>query len=134
SSTSRIMAVDFNVGSRLPAHFSAPGRALFAVSDDGGGSSYIQNASLVPLTPQTRHTVPEIREILLEVKPNGFSLLGEELALGLRSIAVPIFNAGGEVVTAINISVATVRASVEEILDRFLPILLATQEDLRHVL
>jgi IclR family pca regulon transcriptional regulator len=58
----------------------------------------------------------------------------EELALGLRSIAVPIFNADGKVVTAINISVATVRASVEEILDRFLPILLATQEDLRRVL
>jgi len=94
----------------------------------------MESANLVPLTPKTRHTIPELREILLEVKRNGFALVDEELALGLRSIAVPIFNAGGEVVTAINISVATVRASVEEIQDRFLPILLATQEDLRRVL
>jgi len=134
SSTSRIMAVDLNVGSRLPAYCSALGRALLAFSDHAAVSSYFENASLVPLTPKTRHTVPELREILLEVKRNGFALVDEELALGLRSIAVPIFNAGGEVVTAINISVATVRASVEEILDRFLPILLATQEDLRRVL
>jgi IclR family pca regulon transcriptional regulator len=132
SSTSRIMAVDLNVGSHLPAYCSALGRALLAY--DGVVSSYIESASLVPLTPKTRHTVRELREILLEVKRNGFALVDEELALGLRSIAVPIFNADGKVVTAINISVATVRASVEEILDRFLPILLATQEDLRRVL
>jgi IclR family pca regulon transcriptional regulator len=78
--------------------------------------------------------MPELREILLEVKRKGFALVDEELALGLRSIAVPIFNASGEAVTAINISVATVRASVEEVQDRFLPILLATQKDLRRVL
>ena len=134
SSTSRIMAVDLSVGSQLPAYCTALGRVLLAFSAPEVLSSYLETANLVALTPKTRHTVPELREILLEVRRDGFAVVDEELALGLRSIAIPVFNAQANLVTSINISVAAVRASVKDILDRFLPVLLSAQEDLRRVL
>ena len=134
SSTSRIMAVDLSVGSRLPAYCTALGRVLLAVSAPGAVKKYLKSVELVPLTPKTKHTAQELRQIIDEVRDNGFSVVDEELALGLRSVAVPVFNARGEPVTSINISVAAVRMTVPDILERFLPVLLSVQKELRRVL
>lgn len=131
SSTSRIMAVDLSVGSALPAYCTALGRVLLAASPADALSRYFQTVTLAPLTPRTVHTEEGLRRILGDVRSKGFAVVDEELALGLRSIAVPIFNSGDEVVASINISVAAVRMTAQAMIDCFLPVLRAAQQELR---
>jgi IclR family pca regulon transcriptional regulator len=133
SGTSRIMAVDLNVGSRLPAYCTALGRVFLAFSASEVLVEYFKTVDLLPLTPKTKHSEPELRLVLDEVREKGFALVDEELALGLRSIAVPIFNARAKLVTSVNISVPAARMTAAEIVDRFLPVLTAAQKELRLV-
>ena len=133
SGTSRIMAVDLTVGSRLPAYCTALGRVFLAFSSPPALAEYFSVVDLAPLTPKTKHSEPELHRVLDEVRANGFALVDEELALGLRSIAVPIFNARAKLVTAVNISVPAARMTAAEIIERFLPVLTATQKELRLV-
>lgn len=131
SGISRIMAVDLSVGSRLPAYCTALGRVFLAFSAPDVLEGYFKSADLRPLTPKTRHSEEELRLVLAEVKDKGFAVVDEELALGLRSIAVPIFNSHAKLLTSVNISVPAARMTVEDILRDFLPVLLAAQKELR---
>jgi IclR family transcriptional regulator, pca regulon regulatory protein len=47
----------------------------------------------------------------------------QELEIGLRSLAVPIFSRGGKAVAAINIGTQAPRTAKTELLQHFLPIL-----------
>jgi IclR family pca regulon transcriptional regulator len=133
SGTSRIMAVDLTVGSRLPAYCTALGRVFLAFCAPAALAEYFKVVDLAPLTPKTKHSEPELRQMLDEVRAKGFALVDEELALGLRSIAVPIFDARAKLITAVNISVPAARMTAAEIIERFLPVLMTTQKELRLV-
>jgi IclR family pca regulon transcriptional regulator len=54
----------------------------------------------------------------------GWAAVDQELEEGLRSIAVPIRDAGGQVVAAMNVSTHAGRTSMGELRDAMLPILL----------
>jgi IclR family transcriptional regulator, pca regulon regulatory protein len=134
SATSRIMAVDLTVGSRLPAYCTALGRVFLAYMSQEELNDYLGGVELVPLTDRTKRTEGEMRQALDEVRRQGFALVDEELELGVRSLAVPIFDARQRLALAVNISVPAARMSVYEIIDRFLPILLTTQQELRVII
>ena len=51
----------------------------------------------------------------------GYSINDEELEIGLRSIAVPVRNAKGELLAAMSLSVATSRMSRAQVIDKLLP-------------
>ena len=131
SSANRIMAVDLSVGSALPAYCTALGRVLLSALSPEALSEYFRTVKLVPLTPVTVHSEKNLRPILEDVRTKGFALVDEELALGLRSIAVPIVNATGKVMASVNISVATVRMTADAIVESFLPVLRSAQQELR---
>jgi IclR family pca regulon transcriptional regulator len=131
ASTTRIMAVDLSVGSALPAYCTALGRVLLAALPAEALLAYFANVRLVPLTPATVHTEEGLRRILDDVRTKGFAMVDEELAVGLRSIAVPVRNAADQVVASVNISVAAVRMTADQIVESFLPILLSAQRELR---
>ena len=57
------------------------------------------------------------------VRESGHALLDQELEVGLRSIAVPVRDARGNVVAAMNVSTHAARVSLDEMHRRFLPIL-----------
>ena len=54
--------------------------------------------------------------------------------MGLRSIAVPVLNAHGRTVAALNLGVAAVQLDAGELKDLYLPQLLRVQAGLRRVL
>ncbi|MCB1654069.1 MAG: IclR family transcriptional regulator, partial [Pseudomonadales bacterium] len=49
---------------------------------------------------------------------------------GLRSIAVPVYDASGQVLAALNVSTHAARVSRTELEQRFLPIMLSSSRDL----
>jgi IclR family transcriptional regulator, pca regulon regulatory protein len=130
----RVISVGITVGARFPAHCTATGRVLLAAQPDEMWPGILQN---IPLTKMTERTVTnrlEFRRILEDVRERGWSLVDQELEIGLMSIAVPLRNSAGGLVGAINVGVPTVRMTVAEMESQVLPRLLDTAASISKAL
>lgn len=134
SAASRVMSVALNTGSRLPAYCTSLGRIMLAHLSPADLSAYLARARLNSMTDKTVTSQKRLREILLEVRQDGYAINDEELELGLRSIAVPVRGAAGEVVAAINIGAQAGRVSVERMREVFLPVLQRGAQELSVLL
>ncbi|PZA07662.1 MULTISPECIES: IclR family transcriptional regulator [unclassified Meiothermus] len=124
AATRRVISVGLGVGSRLPAYCTSMGRVLLAALEPAELEAYLQRTPLRPLTPHTLTDPELLREELARVRGQGYALVDQELELGLRSLAVPVKNARGRVLAAMNVGVQAGRVSREELLKRTLPVLL----------
>jgi IclR family pca regulon transcriptional regulator len=67
--------------------------------------------------------VSTLETVLKRISVQGWAAVDQELEEGLRSVAVPIRDNKGQVVAAANISAHASRASMEDLQERFLPLL-----------
>lgn len=102
--TSRIMSVTISIGTRFPAFCTSMGRVLLAAKSPGQLDDYLGTVTLGARTTRTVRDTDALRTILEQVADQGFALVEQELEDGLISIAVPIRNASGAVIAAINVS------------------------------
>lgn len=123
SATSRVMSVALNAGSRLPAYCTSLGRVMLAHLPQDVLDAYLAGIELKAFTPHTVTSVARLRDILAQVRADGYAVLDEELEVGLRSIAVPVRNALGQVVAALNIGAQATRISSDKMRQEFLPVL-----------
>jgi IclR family transcriptional regulator, pca regulon regulatory protein len=130
STTTRVMSIDLGIGSRLPAYCTSMGRVLLAGLPDAELQAYLSRVKLARLTGRTVATPPELISVLKAVRRDGYSLVDQELEIGLRSIAVPVNDREGRPVAAINIGTQSSRVSVAEMETRFLPPLRAAAHEL----
>lgn len=134
SATKRIMSVGLNVGSRLPAYCTSMGRVLLAHMPEAEVAAHLDRVTLRPFTSRTITDRARLLEELERVRAQGWSLLDQELEIGLRSLAVPVVNAGGTVVAAINVSTQAARVDAAEMTGRFLPVLQTAASETRSLL
>ena len=120
TSVTRVMAVDLHVGSRLPAYCTSMGRVLLAYLPPEQQEQYLARVVLTPHTTRTITSVEKLRLALRNVRRNGYALVDQELEVGLRSLAVPIYAPSGRVVATINLSGNAPRISVLDMQTRFL--------------
>jgi IclR family pca regulon transcriptional regulator len=123
SAETRILSITLMVGSRLPAYCTAMGQVLLAALDDPALDAFLATAKLVARTPRTTVSADKLRKRLQAVRRTGHALLDQELEAGVRSIAVPVVDAGGRVVAAINASGHADRVETRTLRERFLPVL-----------
>ena len=83
----------------------------------------IGRIQLVDRGPNTITTSSALAAELERVRAGGVAVNNEELAYGLRSIAVPVRGQGGDVVAAINLAVHRSAASIDDLVDRLSPTL-----------
>jgi IclR family pca regulon transcriptional regulator len=119
--TRRIMSITLAVGSRLPAYATSMGRVLLAGLDDAELEERLGRIEIAPLTTRTVKDHDALRAVLEQVRRQGYAVTDQELEQGLRSAAVPIHDASGTVVAALNVSVHASRASMHELRSRFVP-------------
>jgi IclR family pca regulon transcriptional regulator len=124
----RILMMSLGVGSRLPAYATAMGRVLLAGLSDAEVAEHLAATALEPLTHRTVVEPARLRRIVAAVREQGFSLVDEELELGLRSLSVPLRGPDGRPVAALNLCAATARVSVEEMRVRYLPAMRSTAD------
>ncbi len=122
----RIMTVSVPVGSRFRAHASSKGRVLLAYLSADALDRFMHDASLEQLTDHTVTDPVQLRKVLDGVRAKGFAIVDQEVEEGVRSVAVPLRDAGGTVVAAINVSSYASRVSVEAVRKQVLPRLLET--------
>ncbi|MES2978817.1 MAG: IclR family transcriptional regulator C-terminal domain-containing protein [Pseudomonadota bacterium] len=118
-----IYTIPVPVGARMPAYVNAMGRVLLAELDPVSLADYFQHTEIKKVNAHTVTDEGELRAILSEVRKSGFAMPEHEMHDGRRSIAVPIRNRAGHAVAALNISAMMSRASREDFLGKFLPLL-----------
>jgi IclR family pca regulon transcriptional regulator len=128
----RIMTVAIAVGTRFPAYATSMGRVLLAGAPEEQVDATLSRADLRELTARTITSIDVLREAIEEVHRQGYALVDEELEIGLRSIAVPIRDAVGAVVAAVNLSAQASRTTVADMRKRLLPPLRATAAAIEH--
>ena len=130
STTTRVMSIDLGIGSRLPAYCTSMGRVLLAGLSASDLEAYLSRVNLTKLTSRTVSEPDELKKVLAAVRREGYSLVDQELEIGLRSIAVPVIDAAGRVVAALNIGTQSSRVPVTEMETKFLPALQAAAHEL----
>ena len=101
---SRVMAVDLHIGSRLPAYCTSMGRVLLAYLPPDQLEQYLSKVDLIPHTTRTITSVEKLRLALRTVRRLGYAVVDQELEVGLRSLAVPVYAPNGRVVATVNLS------------------------------
>jgi IclR family pca regulon transcriptional regulator len=104
ASARTVSRMEAHVGSQLPAYATSMGRVLLAGLTPESLATYFANAKLESLTPKTVTNRAELERILADVRRNGYAAVEEELASGVVSIAVPVYDNAGRVVAALNSS------------------------------
>jgi IclR family transcriptional regulator, pca regulon regulatory protein len=122
--TRRIMAVAISVGTRFPAYATSMGRILLAALPSDQLDAYLERVDLIALTKFTITDSIRLRQLLDQVRADGFVITDQELEEGLRSTAAPIRDANGKVIAAINLSAQATRVSPARMREDLLPHLL----------
>jgi IclR family pca regulon transcriptional regulator len=117
---SRVMAVDLHIGSRLPAYCTSMGRVLLAYLPPEQLEVYLARAVLTPHTTRTITSSEKLRLALRTVRRLGYALVDQELEVGLRSLAVPVYAPNGRVVATVNLSGNAPRMPVFDMQTNFL--------------
>ena len=105
------------LGRRTPVHCTASGKAILAFGPDGVRDRLL-NLPLLGLTPHTITGRAELQAQLEEARRSGVARTQEELEVGLDAIAAPVFDAGGDVVAALDVSGPSHRLRAGAELDR----------------
>lgn len=116
----RFVNISVSVGSRAPAHSVSTGRVLVAALPEEARQRWIQGVELKKLTPNTVTSRSELGQLIEEVRKQDFSIVDQELEIGLRSISVPVRDADDTVLAALNVACPSSRISPDEMRDRIL--------------
>lgn len=124
---SDLVTANIQVGSTLPAVRTSIGKLLLADLPASELESTIGSASFLgDAGPNAIASIADLHRELATVRTHGWALQDEELAYGLRSVAVPITRADGRYVAGVNVAVQAREWSVARLLAEILPVLSAT--------
>lgn len=126
----RIMSMNVEVGTRIPAFASSMGRVMLAALDTGPLESLLGRVDLRPLTARTVASVDALRDVVVKVRDQGWCYMEEELEAGIQCVAAPVRDATGRVIASVTVSSHTTRLSPDEVRERLLPALLRAAEDI----
>jgi IclR family pca regulon transcriptional regulator len=117
----KIIALRVEIGTRFPAAVTSQGKILLAALPPDRLADVLATPSRSGVQPWTSPTPAETEAGLREVRARGWALADNELAPGIRSIAVPIRAGRGEVRAAMNVTVNSAETPTSTLIDDYLP-------------
>lgn len=130
----RVMSIALMPGSRLPAYCTSMGRVLLAAIEPAAARKILEASSRLKRTDKTLVEVEDILQALATVRTLGYAINEQEVEIGLRSLAVPLVNARGQTVAALNVGLAASGEAPETQAARYLPALLKVKAELSRML
>jgi IclR family pca regulon transcriptional regulator len=126
-SVPKIIALRVDIGTLFPAPVTSQGKVLLAAlsPEELARVLTVPSRSGLPSAPSST----DLRTELTQVRARGWALADEELAPGVRSIAVPVRDGTGTVRAAMNVTVHAAETTTETLLDQHLPKLLRAAGD-----
>ena len=101
---SHIVNSTFTVGSRVPAYCTSTGRLLLGGLPSSKLKQVLRDIRPVRRTTHTLISAARLVQVIQKDVRRGWSLVNQELELGLCSIAVPILDANRHSIAAISVS------------------------------
>ncbi len=134
TSTQRVVSVNLDVGSRLPAFCMSTGRTLLAALPDDQLDRWLADLHTTKYTERTIVSKRKLREAILQARRDGYSIMDEEYEVGFRSLSVPIRDRSGATIAALNVCCPSPRVSLETMHREFLPLAQRAAEAIRESL
>ena len=122
----RVTAYGLHLGARLPAHATSTGRILLAAKSKSELTAWLKDRAERGLPRMTQHTVTDIRKfkaVIEQARLDDHALASEAHELGVHALAIPLRNAQGHTVGALNVVISG-QAAVPDALKRELLALL----------
>jgi IclR family pca regulon transcriptional regulator len=126
----KLITLRVEIGTRFPATQTSQGKVLLAALSPAQLEATLAEPSRAGLPPYIGRTPDQLHTELAEIRARGWALADEELAPGIRSVAVPVRDGTGAVRAAMNVTVHAAETSTERLLGDHLPRLLRTAGDI----
>lgn len=94
-------------------HTTSVGKALVAFADEATRAQLVEGLELEPLTEFSITDREAFRAEIELVRKRGFAVMDQENELGMRAVAVPVFNAQGHAFASLATAVPVFRMSVD---------------------
>jgi IclR family pca regulon transcriptional regulator len=104
ASVRTLVRLEAHVGSRFPAYPTSMGRVLLAGLGPERLRAYFERATFTALTKHTITDPSKLMRRIDDARRAGYAAVEDELAYGVVAVAVPVFDASGQVVAALNSS------------------------------
>lgn len=98
----KVMAITLGIGARLPAFCTSMGRVLLAALEESALERWLQVLQPEAFTRFTLLDRAELRAVLARARAQGYAYVEQELQEGLCSLAVPVRDARGATIAALN--------------------------------
>ncbi len=110
-------------------HTTSVGKALVAFADDATRNRLLEELPLDSLTERSITDRGDFRAEIEQVRRQGYATMDEENELGMRAVAVPVFNAQGHAFASLATAVPVFRMSMEALV-ALVPLLQAAAAEL----
>lgn len=121
----QLLQLNIQVGSRLPLHNTAVGRALIAFSEPGEREAILAR---LEQDPASRASAGEIRRGLEQTLAQGFVMTDRVLSPSVRAIAAPIWRRDNKLAAAMNVACLAESITMEEIAESTSPELIKSAQ------
>ncbi len=125
----KIITLRVDIGTRFPALQTSQGKVLLAALAPDELSAVLAQPSRSGLPPFVPRHPDDVAAELMTVRARGWALADEELAPGIRSVAVPVRDGAGTVRAAMNVTVHSAETSVDTLVEVHLPRLVRAAAD-----
>jgi IclR family transcriptional regulator, pca regulon regulatory protein len=122
----KIVTLAVTIGTRFPAMQTSLGKVLLAALPLAEAERVLAEPSRSGITTRWQPDASERAAALREVRARGWALTDEQLAPGIRSVAVPLRDGEGRVIAALNVNSHAAETPLDVLIGRHLPLLLQT--------
>jgi IclR family transcriptional regulator, pca regulon regulatory protein len=120
----KIVTLAVTIGTRFPAMQTSLGKVLLAALPPAEAERILAEPSRSGITPRWLPDAGERAAALREVRARGWALTDEQLAAGIRSVAVPLRDGDGRVIAVLNVNSHAAETPLEVLTGEYLPLLL----------
>ena len=120
----KIIALAVTIGTRFPAMQTSLGKVLLAALPLAEAERVLAEPSRSGITTRWQPDAAERAAALREVRARGWALTDEQLAPGIRSVAVPLRDGEGRVIAALNVNSHAAETPLDVLIGKHLPLLL----------
>jgi IclR family pca regulon transcriptional regulator len=120
----KIVTLAVTIGTRFPAMQTSLGKVLLAALPPAEAERVLAEPSRSGITPRWLPDASERAAALREVRARGWALTDEQLAHGIRSVAVPLRDGEGTVIAALNVNSHAAETPLDVLTGEYLPLLL----------
>ncbi|WP_150461554.1 IclR family transcriptional regulator domain-containing protein [Nesterenkonia ebinurensis] len=117
----KLISLRVDIGTKFPAPPTSQGKVLLAEMERREVLERLSQPSASPVIPLIQWDQKSFFEELDKVADQGWALADEELARGIRSIAVPVRDSSGTVRAAMNTTVHAAETPVKTLVEHHLP-------------